>query len=154
MKNSVAEMLGALISAGISVFGLLEALNYSGQSGMMPQAVTAFAIFLSLIWFVNAAKLHFSGQSEFEFAELRLAGLAKIIGGILIYVLSVRYVGFFTATIVAVPAFAYLIGYRNLKVSFATAVGFVLILYAVFSMLLNVPLPDEAIVDVITRAIK
>ena len=154
MKNSVAELLGASISAGISIFGFQEALNYSGKSGMMPQAVTVLATLLSFIWFFHAAKIYFAGESKFAFKEMHILKLIKVLGGIFLYVLAVPYVGFFSATVVAVPALSYMIGYRNLKVSLATTGGFVLILYAVFILLLNVPLPHEAIIDVIPRGMK
>lgn len=146
MQKSAVELVAALVSAGLSVFGFLEALRYSGQAGLMPQVVTFAAIILSLVWCGQSIVGMRSAEREVITDERPpLSSFAVIVAGIFIYVLAIPVLGFFTSTFLTVPILSFCIGYRNWRVSILATGCFVAIIYLVFRTLLNVPLPDELI---------
>lgn len=150
MNKRLVELCGAGAFAALFAFLLSEALGYSARSAYMPAAASGIGLLMCLIWAVQAARGIASGPAEYygttrtdyrRFAMILAVGVA--------YVLGFVWVGFFTSTLIMVPVVAVALGYRNWRVVGLTTLGFALILYLVFRLLLSVPLPPEAILRLI-----
>lgn len=144
MERAKIETGAALVSLIFSALGLIEAWSYSGEGGMMPRAVMLVMITLSAIWSVQSVARLGRHPGEVISAtpqQLRGAGLLAIAG--LFLLIGMHYLGFFTTTVIVLPAVAYGIGYRDAKgVAIATGL-FMLLLIVVFRVFLAVPLPAE-----------
>lgn len=150
MNGKAIELVIALVVAAVFAALFSEAQSYSAQSKMMPMAVTGLAVALSLIWaFQCGISLVRHGSGERLPAGDELGRLATIIAAVVVYILCVQYLGFFTATIVMIPLLSGLVGYRNWRISLLVTAGFVVVLYAVFRLLLSIPLPPETLLEVV-----
>jgi uncharacterized membrane protein YdbT with pleckstrin-like domain len=150
MNRSVFESVAALLALAVSAAGVVESLGFRGQGAIMPLAVTGLATALSLAWLATSAVALVRGTGERVALDRReLVRFAIICAGAIAYALLMARIGFFTTTLIVVPALALAAGYRNYKVLAGATLGFVLVLYAVFRGLLSVPLPDDLLLSLI-----
>lgn len=143
MQKSTVEVAASLTVAAVSGFGLMVAQQYNGQSGLMPVAVTAAALVLSGLWCLQSLRSWVSNGEALRPDRETVLKVGLMVAGMIVYILAIPHLGFFTATFLTVPLLARGIGYRNLRVSLLSTLGFVAILYAVFRLLLKIPLPPE-----------
>lgn len=146
MTKAKLELAFSVLFIALGILGFLEALRYRGQSGLMPQAVMVIATLLALVWFVQAAlSLQRDTGVPIRFTLTSIIRFAATVGGTVLVVIGITRIGFFTSAAVAVPAIAYVLGYRS---AWGLAVGtvlFVAVLFAVFHLLLRIPLPPEVL---------
>lgn len=150
MPRGVIELFAALVVTLVAAAGVFEASGYRGASAYMPVAVTGLATALGLVWMAQSAIALSRGTSGTLSASPAVLGrfvaIALIAGA---YIFGMAHVGYFTATVVMVPLLSTAIGYRNFRVTALATLGFCVVLYAVFRLLLSVPLPPEAILGLI-----
>ena len=73
----------------------------------------------------------------------RLLVLAGLTGA---YTVSIPWLGFYTATFLAIPVISGAIGYRNLPAMLLSSCVFTVVVYGIFKLFLAVPLPEELVV--------
>lgn len=150
MPKGVIELFAALVVTLVAAAGIFEASGYRGASSYMPVAVTGLATLLGLVWMAQSALALARGTSGTLAVPasvlIRFVAIVAIAAG---YVFTIAHFGYFTATIVMVPLLSTAIGYRNFRVTALTTLGFCVVLYGVFRLLLSVPLPPEAILGLI-----
>ena len=150
MNRSLVELLVAGAVCGLCVAGLLEAWSYAGASRYMPVAVIGFALGLGLIWAAQNAVALVRGRAErMAVPSGDLGRFAGIVLAVALYVLGVVWIGFFTSTLVMVPALSAALGYRRWRVALVATLGFAAVLYGVFRLLLAIPLPPEAVLGLV-----
>lgn len=146
MNRRVVELFAAVAVGLIFTMLLVESFHYRGQSSYMPIATTGLAVILCAGWAVQSARLLVTGRGDrYDATPADFGRFALVVGVGILYVLGVTFVGFFTSTIIMVPGLAFALGYRSLKVAIVATVGFIVVLYGVFELLLSIPLPQEAL---------
>ncbi|MDX2482932.1 MAG: tripartite tricarboxylate transporter TctB family protein [Pseudodonghicola sp.] len=147
MNRNLLELLAAVFVTAFFVYLFGEARGYAGQSKVMPVAVTGLAVALSLTWGAQCcvALVKGGGAAETGPAPFDLRRLAIIATAVVIYALGIGTLGYFTSTIIMLPALSISLGYRNWLVAILVTLGFAAVLYAVFRLLLSVPLPAETL---------
>lgn len=150
MNRSALECIAALVVLAASAAGVVESLGFRNQSAIMPLAITVLACALSAVWLMTSAVAVFRGTGErVEPNRQEMVKLGIICVAAVAYIILMERIGFFTTTLVIVPALAFASGYRNAKILAAATIGFVVILYAVFRGLLSVPLPEDILLSLI-----
>lgn len=143
------------IFAAASVFllcgGLLfEATSYSNGSRYLPFATLAVALGLCIAWlttllFRKRSMASSTHEDQGPPGAFRLLRLTKLVFITVLYVASIQWIGFYTATAFAVPIIAFMIGYRRVwQIGLATLL-FLFLVFVVFRLVLAVPLPEELI---------
>lgn len=146
MRKQPIELTAAALVGALFAALFFQGIGYSGQSAYMPGAATALGFAMCCLWALHAARLIIAGDSErYNISRSQLAWFGVFLVVAALYVVGILWIGFFTATIIMVPTFAVVLGYRNWSVLFFTTAGFIAILYVVFRVLLSIPLPEEAI---------
>ncbi|WP_108662163.1 tripartite tricarboxylate transporter TctB family protein [Acuticoccus kandeliae] len=150
MPKGVIELFAGLIATAVAIAGIFEASSYRGASSYMPIAVTAIAAALGLAWMAQSAIALSRGTSgTLTVSPVKVARFFVIVAVAAAYVFGVSHFGYFTSTIVMVPVLSLAIGYHNIVAIVLTTIGFCVVLYAVFRLLLSVPLPQETILSLI-----
>jgi hypothetical protein len=150
MNRSVVELVAAGVSAAAFLFLLLEATGYPGRSAYMPVAAAAIGAAMCALWALRSLRLLAAGQAErYPATRDDLTRFALILGLAVLYVVGFITIGFFTSTLVLLPVFAVALGYRRWRVIALTTLGFALVLWVVFRLLLSLPLPPEAVLTLI-----
>lgn len=131
----------------ICLLGLIfEVSTYTGSSAIMPYGVLILATLLSLFWLIQSIlglKNHISLNNESILENSEILKLFIFICIILIYVIGISLIGFFSSTIIAIPIISISMGYKNPKGIILTTILFTSIIFMVFKIFLKVPLPIE-----------
>lgn len=150
MNRRALELGAAGLFAVFFAVLFFQAVGYPGRSAYMPAAASGIGLLMCCVWALRAVRLLASGQAErYDATRSDVARFALILVAAAMYVAGFIWVGFFTSTIVMVPAVAMTLGYRNRTAVASTTLGFALVLYAVFRILLSVPLPPEALLTLL-----
>lgn len=146
MTKRTLELVAAALVAVVFAALFLEAMTYRGRSSYVPSAATALGFVMCLFWMISALRLSpEKGDAPLPVTREDLGRFSLILFAGLLYMIGFAWIGFFTSTLIVVPVLAAVLGYRNWKVLVVTTIGFVILLYGVFRLLLSVPLPPEAI---------
>lgn len=146
MNRRLVELAAAGVFAALFAFLFFEGIGYSGRSAYMPTAATGIGLLMCCFWALKSVHMLAAGQAEhFDVKVSDCVRFALISATGSIYVTGFIWLGFFTSTVVMVPAVAWALGYREPKVIALTTLGFTFILYVVFRLLLAIPLPREAL---------
>ena len=145
MRRATLEMLVALGLAALCIGGAVEAATFPGASAYLPLVALAVATVLSLTWAAQSlvGRLRDGPTITLDRAELRRLGIIAAstvaLGGL------IPLLGFFTTFVLAIPATAYALGYRRPHGLAIATVAFVGLLYVVFVLVLERPLPPEIV---------
>lgn len=145
MPKQYVEIAVALLIAFASSLGLVEAIDYPGESGYVPIAVLIFSIILSIIWIGQSI---LSLRSTSEVLSIKRTELLRFVGFVaiaILYALGFYLIGFYTSTLLMIPIAAGFLGYRRWKTALTTAIVYLVILNIVFNLLLQTPLPSELV---------
>jgi len=112
----------------------------------MPAAASGIGFAMCCFWALQSVRILAAGRAErLEATGVDLSRFVLILAVGAAYVAGFVWLGFFTSTVIMVPAVAWMLGYREPKVILLTTLSITLVLYAVFRLLLGVPLPEEAL---------
>lgn len=145
----IVELTVALIVFVLSALGLTEATSFTRASAYLPTAVLGFACFLSAIWAIQSVvsiRRERPALAVDPSEARRMITLAVLSA---LYALAIGWIGFFTSTIIFLPLAGVLLGYRNVIGLVIATAAFLALLYAVFGLLLNTPLPPELILQLL-----
>lgn len=140
MEKRQDIMLG-LIFAAVGIAAAWMATGYNGASGNYPMVL---GLILALLGGAVAVKAVRSGRNEARAlvqAPVQMATAAVIAT---IYVAMVVPLGFYTASFLLMLALPVALGFRQLPYALIVAVVFMALIFVVFSVLLEKPLPREA----------
>lgn len=143
-RKAGAELLTALFLVVASIIGLFIVSNYPDASKIMPLAIMAGTLLLSIVWIVQliaSGKICIDTRPAIDWAVARRLLIAFVSLGVML--LGVSTVGFFTTYVVMIPLTTWLLGYRNVKGIALGTVIFCAALYLIFIVVLNRPLPVE-----------
>lgn len=143
MRTSAKDGLTGLVClAGGLAFFLLSA-PLPEQSQTFPRAAALLVIIPSVLLIIRAlrgrqAEAPATRRTGFT-AEDRRVG-AVIVASI-VYAASLKFLGFFVASAIFIPACAWFLGMRRPVPLVLTTAGFLVVMYWLFRIALRVPLP-------------
>ncbi|MBY6158549.1 tripartite tricarboxylate transporter TctB family protein [Pseudooceanicola nitratireducens] len=135
-----------LIFVGIGIAAAWMARGYSGASGTYPMVL---GVILALFGGAVSIKAARSGRTE---ARKLIDAPGHFFTTALIataYVALVVPLGFYTASVLLMLALPLALGFRRLGYALIVALVFMALIYLVFSVLLEKPLPREAILSIL-----
>ncbi len=136
--------------AGLCIFGIslnlwVYTLDFPSSSGAFPKGILITAMVLSVIMVLRSIALKKWREQEFEPFVIHGPKLLIAMIGLTLYFAVAGYIGYFTATIIYMPALAYFLGFRDYKYIALTTLVYVLFSYLVFFHLMSMDLPEEKI---------
>lgn len=147
IKKIYLEIIISISLITICLLGLIfEVSTYTGASAIMPLGILSIVIILSLIWLVQSMfelKRSSSSTDDMITDDIESKRFFVFFCISFIYVIAISSIGFFTATIIAIPIMSISMGYRNLIGITISTVLFTSIIFVVFNLFLKVPLPLE-----------
>jgi putative tricarboxylic transport membrane protein len=123
----------------------LEAGQLPFEAGLFPRLVTAIMLIAAIAMFARSFAASGRAPAEPVFINGRL--LAITLAATVLYVIAVGTVGYFTSSLVFVPAIAYALGLRHHKAIAIGTVLFVAFLYLVFVRIFQLPMPREMLLE-------
>lgn len=140
------DILLGLIFVSLGLAAAWMARSYAGASGMYPMTL---GLILTLLGGTVAAKAVRSGSGTMR--RLVEAPSKMVTATVIatIYVAAVVPLGFYTASFLLMMALPMALGFRRWVYASVVAAIFITIVYLVFSVLLEKPLPREAILPLL-----
>ena len=141
------DLLGGVIFAALAVAVVVFGARLPGDSGLFPVfigLVLLVGAIGSAVTAIRAGALSRSGPGLFAGMDpggLRRMAIAAV--GLVAYALALRPLGYFTTTLIILIALPPLIGYRRPGLILVNAMITTALLYAVFILLFDRPLPRE-----------
>ncbi|EEB82654.1 tripartite tricarboxylate transporter TctB family protein [Roseobacter sp. GAI101] len=141
------DIVLGLIFVGIGIFAAWTATNYKGASGTYPMVLGLVLTLLGATVAIKALRKPINQPRTLIDAPAKLV-IAMLVATI--YVALVIPLGFYTASFLLVLAMPLALGFRRVAYAMTVAVVFMSLVYLVFSVLLEKPLPRELILSVIS----
>jgi len=154
MSYKTVELLAAGFLLAVAIVGWISIRSIPADARMFPNAILITMGLGSALMIVRSLM----GTSQKVLGD-ELDGWSfainpqRMLGGFLIfavYIWLVKYIGFFTMSAIFVIVMGLYAGYRNWPRLIASAVGYCLFVYVIFTLLFERPLPKEIILTVLT----
>ncbi|MFD1341258.1 tripartite tricarboxylate transporter TctB family protein [Litorisediminicola beolgyonensis] len=140
------DIVTGLIFAAVGLAAAWMATGYRGASGTYPMVLGLILTLLGAGISVRALR---SGRNEprpMVDAPAQLISAASVAA---VYLAAVVPLGFYTASFLLMLAMPVVLGFRRWAYALIVAVVFMTLVYLVFSVLLQKPLPREAILSLL-----
>ncbi|WP_413206121.1 tripartite tricarboxylate transporter TctB family protein [Rhodospirillum sp. A1_3_36] len=118
----------------------IKASELSTMAGLLPLAMLVMLIGLGALLVIMDARKNARGEDPSRLTETpgRALGAFALI---ILYCLAVDVIGFYLATLIAVPVIAWVFGYRDkFRLALGTAI-FIGLLFGIFSLIMNQDFP-------------
>ncbi len=141
------DIIGSILVLIICVAYMNMNMAYPAQAQTFPRAVIIFTAIVAALWLVNAVKKYLSAKAAgaTESGSIALSEMNKtiivVLLELLLYVIVVNRLGYFTSTFLYLLITMYTLGYRNKLVLVVLPIAFVAVVGIVFGKLLYIPLP-------------
>ncbi|WP_281967306.1 tripartite tricarboxylate transporter TctB family protein [Roseovarius nanhaiticus] len=139
MERRQDTILGAVFAA-LGIFAAVKAAEYSGATGLYPMILGLVMAALGAL-VAGKAWLRDRNNARPLTEHTGRAALTVVLGAV--YIALVPLLGFYTASALAVVFLPAALGFRQPVYLALAALIFTLVVWAVFSVLLEKPLPDE-----------
>jgi hypothetical protein len=148
----IVELATALVLLALAGLGLVDAVGFPRASAYLPVAVLGLTCALSFAWAAQSALAIRRERPTLRLDPAETRRLVTLAMLSLLYALGMEAIGFFTSTILFIPLAGLALGYRSWRGLAIATVGFIAVLYAVFGLLLQTPLPGERMLELIGGA--
>ncbi|MGI3166152.1 tripartite tricarboxylate transporter TctB family protein [Pseudooceanicola sp. 200-1SW] len=140
-----AELAAALGVA--AVFALLGWVGsgYRGAAAFMPIAVSGLGCVAALVWAGGLVRQLPRAEGETTLSKASLRRLATLAVLMVAFVAAIPHLGFFTSILVFLTAAPALMGLRPAWQAALAAVGLAVLLWLIFIVLLESPMPADLI---------
>lgn len=134
------DIVLGLIFTALGLATVWLARSYSGASGTYPLVLGAVMAFLGALIVGRAMRSTSDAKRELVSAPIQLV-IAAVVS--MVYVGLILPLGFYTASVLLMLALPALLGFRRVTYTLLMALGFICIVYMVFTVVLEKPLPAE-----------
>lgn len=138
------DVFVGLILAAVAAFGYFRTLQMPKGADQFPQILFGLFAIFSVFIFIKGIKESVIMTKEGRADTITLKGLRLPFAALAIatvYTILAKYLGFFVATVIYIPAFMYFYRYRKIPIMIVSIIGTILFVYLVFVKQLNVPFP-------------
>ena len=149
MAYHLRDRIAAAVVLLLATAGLIHIQDMPSGAAMFPRLILGLAVFLSVCWLISTIlpRRRPAGGPRDEatphpFME-NPGNLATFLMVIAAYIALIDVIGYFTSTIVFIPAAAFALGFRRVTYTAITVLLFVGFVYFIFVVLFNRPLPIE-----------
>lgn len=138
------ELVVATLAASLSAIGVFHASGFPRTSAYLPTAVLSVMTLLLVLWAFQAFLKLRRDQSEILKIEKSAARrfLSLTCGSALLIALA-PVLGFITSFFIFIPFVGFVLGYRRWKPLLVAGTVFSVLVYLIFRILLERPLPPE-----------
>ncbi|WP_243544141.1 tripartite tricarboxylate transporter TctB family protein [Pseudodesulfovibrio tunisiensis] len=132
----------AVVFMGVSVLTWCTASAYDPMAARFPKLLAAVFALLSALLVFNTVTRKKAEEAGKPFQLGAYTAPAFVCLGIIGYALALDFAGFIIPSVLLMLFVAWVLGYRKAGILLAVSLGFVLAVYAIFGLLLDVPLPE------------
>jgi hypothetical protein len=143
-KDRIASIL--LLCLAIGVF--IASGNFRAESAAFPRMISIVMALASIMMFLRTLSFKknlpppVASDPNIDNTFFRnIPNFFISISVILAYLVTIRYLGYFTSTFIMIIAMVFLLGYRDYRMIAYSTAGFLIGVYVIFILIFNRPLP-------------
>lgn len=133
------DVILAVVLLVLSAMFYFTSLGYPEDVALFPSHLAPLLGGLSLWLLISALRRRTPGVAPFAFARYKSVVMLVVL--MFAYTFAMPYIGFVAASILLVGVFFLSMNYSSRPIGFAVAVGAALLVYVLFCIVLDVPLP-------------
>lgn len=137
-KKRVSVLAMPVFFLLLGIFIVVTSNKMDASEGTFPTMVGWLTVLVSVVQLYNDIRKK-ECKNVFENSCILKVVVATVI--LFAYVLLLKKIGYIVDTILLAAVTMWFLNYRNVKAILLSSVGFTLIVYAIFKVLLKVPLP-------------
>lgn len=141
-QTALAEIIAGTILIGASIIFLYEINDISYQSALFPRLILGLFAFLSALLIVSGFRKGLKSE-ELKKYFISVRSYLIIVTFIIVYSIAVGSLGYFSSTILLIPAVSLVFGLKRKRPIIIGTLTFVVLIFTVFVQLFNRPLPRE-----------
>ncbi len=136
----------AFLASSIAIY--YTASGYDELPSRFPMLLAVTMALLSVLLFcINLVKLRAKPTPKAAEPVLRYVMPALLTLGMIAYAAALNLAGFLIPSVIFMFYVGWILGYRRLGVLLLVSIGFVLVVYGIFGLLLGVPLPHPPFME-------
>ncbi|NLT95175.1 MAG: tripartite tricarboxylate transporter TctB family protein [Clostridia bacterium] len=133
-----SNIILAIFLICVGIVGLFLLKDMPEPPAMFPEILFFLLIFFSTVLLISVLKNSKDGSEK---KEINYYPVLKITGGLVLYTLIIKILGYLLATFLLVIYIILVMGYPKKLITVVVSLVSVSIIFAIFKLLLNVPLP-------------
>lgn len=137
-KNKVLELLASVIMLGIGIYIMILATGFRGNDKYFPLiiggGITAVALWIGI-------EDYFCVKSCFDVSKINFTGILASIIALILYIFLFRIIGYILSTYLLGTSIILGLRYKSIKGAFLWPAIMVAVIFVIFKVLLDVPLP-------------
>jgi hypothetical protein len=137
------DIIISVVLIFLGIIAIVAAQNYPKQSRVIPVIYSSLLIMLSLFLLVKSFKLD-PKKKNLDLNE-PYKKFFVVATAILIYILAIRFLGFYSSTFVFMVVFMILLKAARLKTVLLISITTIGLIYLFFDMMLHIPIPGGII---------
>lgn len=137
----IADRIISVVMMLFCVIYFSMSLEFSARAKFWPQFMILFLFLLSILLLINSFRKDINTFSKKNTEKIIFSRLIGTILLSILYIFSIRFIGFFSVTFIYIISTMYFLGTRNIKILLFTAILSTLLLYVGFKLVLEVPIP-------------
>lgn len=137
-KNKRVEICMPIVFFLIAIYIFVTAQGLPGVEGVFPSMISVVMLLSSLTIFIKNLR---NSKSVIDVAGINWLNIAKVAAALLVYIFIFDLLGYVLSTVLLGSFIVYSLGVKDIKNTLLYPLLIVVILFIVFKMLLNIPLP-------------
>ncbi|MFA6505723.1 MAG: tripartite tricarboxylate transporter TctB family protein [Treponemataceae bacterium] len=137
-KKILVDLSMPVFFIGLSIWLLIESASLNGEEGMFPTLIGGFMLIVAVFILFTTLK---QKNSKVNFKNINKRKVVEVIVALILYVALFKLVGYIIDTFLLCSYVIITLGYKRYKLAALYAAGTTIVVFAIFKLLLGVPLP-------------
>jgi len=137
-KNLLVDLSMPIVFIALAIWMIIESFTFPGEEGAFPKLIGFFMLIVAAFILFTTLR---QKESKVNFKNINKRKVLEVLGALALYVALFKVIGYILDTILLCGYVITTLGYKNYKTMVLTSVGVTVVVFALFKMVLGVPLP-------------
>jgi predicted ferric reductase len=137
-KNLLVDLSMPSVFIALAIWMIIESYTFPGEEGAFPKLIGLFMLIVAVFVLLTTLR---QKESKVNFKNINKRKVLEILVVLALYVALFKVIGYIIDTILLCAYVITTLGYKNYKVTILTSLGVTVVVFALFKIVLGVPLP-------------
>lgn len=138
LKKIIVDLSMPSVFIVLSIWMIVESASLPGEEGVFPTLIGVFMLIVALFILYTTSR---QKSSNVNFKNINGKKVVTILGILCLYIALFKVVGYLIDTFLLCTYVIISLGYKNYKAAILCSAGTTAVVFAVFKLVLGVPLP-------------
>lgn len=137
-KKLLVDLSMPIVFIALAIWMIVESSTFPGEEGAFPKLIGLFMLIVAIFILFTTLR---QKESKVDFKSINKRKVVEILVVLTLYVALFRVIGYIIDTVLLCAYVITTLGYKNYKVTVLTSLGVTVVVFALFKIVLGVPLP-------------